>query len=132
MRAALESNFEAVQLSKKMTDIASVTLRAAEDRSRITHMSVYLVLATTPFIIALQYFTSEQPLFRFERNPQTFFLSIVILMPLLFIFALTLYGFDKYKWALFWKIYAALGGRKWQPRKDLLGISANSGRPISK
>lgn len=84
-------------------------------------MSVYLVLATTPFIIALQYFTSERNIFPFERNMQTFFMSVLMLMPLLLVFAFTLYGFDAYKWTLFWKVYAMLGGKKRQPRKHLSG-----------
>lgn len=120
-REALESNFVAVKLNKRTTDIAAVTLRAAADTSRITHMSVYLVIATSPFIIALQYFTSEQPLFSFERSPRTFFISVTVLIPLLFICALGLYGFDRYKWTLVWKIYAILGGKKRQPRKHLSG-----------
>lgn len=120
-RKALESNFEALSLSKRMTDIAAVTFKAAEDTSRITHMSVYLVLVTVPFIIVLLYFTSEQKLFPFERNVRTFFTSVILLTPLLFLCALTLYGFDTYKWTLIWKIYAALGGKKRQSKKHLSG-----------
>lgn len=122
----MQSNFVAIELSKRTTDIAAVTFRAAEDTSRITHMSVYLVLATTPFIIALQYFTSEQPLFPFERNVRSFFVSILVLIPLLFVCALILYVFDTYKRTMFWKIYAALGGKKRRPRKHLSGKSITS------
>lgn len=114
-----------------MTDIATVAYKAAEESHRITHMSVYLVLATTPVIIALQYFTSEHPLFPFERNARTFFLSILILMPLLFICALVLYGFETYKGSLFWKMYTVLGGRQRQPRKQLSGESITSSRSFS-
>lgn len=120
----MESSFKAVKLSKRATDIAAVTFKAAADTSHINHMSVYLVLATTPFIIALQYFTSDKPLFPFERNIRTFIYSILILIPLLFVCALALYGFDKYKWELIWKLYAALGRKRRKPQKNLSGKTA--------
>jgi hypothetical protein len=111
----------AIEINKETTKIASVTLKAAEETSRITRVSVYLVLATTPFIITLQYFTSDRKLFPFERNARTFFVSVLVLMPVLFILALMLYGFDTYKARIFRKMYAGMGGRKKLPQSTFAG-----------
>ncbi|KAF2831926.1 hypothetical protein CC86DRAFT_280925, partial [Ophiobolus disseminans] len=120
-RRALDLNVETSQLSKRTTDLAATSLEAVKETSRITRISVYLVLTTTPFIIALQYFTSERKLFAFERNPRTFFLSICILMSSFFVLALSLYGVDTYKWILFRKIYEKMGGKERPPQQRIAG-----------
>jgi hypothetical protein len=127
-RRALVLNTETSQLSKRATDLAATSqelavtsLKAAKETSQITRISVYLVLVTSPFIIALQYFTSESKLFPFDRTPRTFFLSTGVLMLLLFSFALALYGVDAYKSVLFWKVYGKMSGQRDRPRRRMIG-----------
>jgi hypothetical protein len=111
-RRALDLNLETSKLSKRTTEIAAVSLKAAEETSRVSRVSIYLVLATTPFIIALQYFTSERNLFAFERNPRNFFTSIGILMPLLLVLAYIFYSVDTYCLILFWKVFEKMSGKR--------------------
>jgi hypothetical protein len=101
-----------MELNRETTKIAGVALKATIETSRIARMSIYLVLATTPFIITLQYFTSDSKLFSFERNVRTFCVSVGILMPALLGLTLMLYGFDIYKEWIFWKVYEGMGGKK--------------------
>jgi hypothetical protein len=111
-RKSLDHNLTAIDLNRVTTGIAVVALQTAEETSRIARVSVYLVLATTPFIITLQYFTSDSKLFSFDRNVRTFFVSIGILMPALLGLALMLYSFDIYKGKVFRKVYEGMGGKR--------------------
>jgi hypothetical protein len=78
-------------------------------------------LIYTPFIIALQYFTSDQQLFGFDRNPRTFAMSIGVLIPVLLALATLLYILDTIKGIIFWKFVQIFGWKK--PRNIVNGES---------
>ncbi|KAF1845931.1 uncharacterized protein K460DRAFT_430894 [Cucurbitaria berberidis CBS 394.84] len=67
------------KLSKRTTAIALVSQKAAEETSRTTRVNVQIILTTTPFAIALQYFCSEQNLFAINRTPKTFLICLFVL-----------------------------------------------------
>ncbi|OAL49237.1 hypothetical protein IQ07DRAFT_588578 [Pyrenochaeta sp. DS3sAY3a] len=60
---------------------------AAENTTLITRLNVVVILITTPFILALQYFGTEKPIFtKFDRSPKNFFIALCVLgsaLPLL-------------------------------------------------
>ncbi|CAO2649059.1 Nn.00g100080.m01.CDS01 [Neocucurbitaria sp. VM-36] len=76
----LELNLQINRLSKRTTTIASESQKAAEETSRTTLYNVQLLLTTTPFVIALTYFCSEQNLFSINRTPTTFWICFFVLL----------------------------------------------------
>ena len=121
----MDLNLETSRLSRITTELAANSLKTAEKTSRITRISVYLFVATSPFIIALQYFTSgqaqDQRIFNLDQTPRTFFLSIGALMFLLLLFTFTLYILDLYKSRLFWIVYGKMSGSKRLRKKVVTG-----------
>lgn len=55
-------------------------VRMVKDTSRITRNNILVFWLTTPFVIALQYFGADRPIFpSFEQNPKNFILSLIVL-----------------------------------------------------
>ncbi|KAH7355833.1 hypothetical protein BKA66DRAFT_539696 [Pyrenochaeta sp. MPI-SDFR-AT-0127] len=73
-------NIRNVRLSRKTTKIAMESQRAAEETCRTTRTNVQLLLTTTPFAFALQYFCGERNVFSIERTPKTFTICLLILL----------------------------------------------------
>ncbi|XPS79207.1 hypothetical protein M3J07_011210 [Ascochyta lentis] len=94
-RRSTESNKQVIELTENNAETAARTQRIAEDTNRATRVSVQLLLVTTAFVIALQYFCSERALFAFERNVRTFWISIGVLIPSLLILTLALHVLDR-------------------------------------
>ncbi|KAF2831927.1 hypothetical protein CC86DRAFT_280201, partial [Ophiobolus disseminans] len=67
-------------LNRRSTEAACENQKAAQETSQTTRVSVEILLFTTPFAIALQYFGAERAIFSFNRNPRSFFICIVILL----------------------------------------------------
>jgi hypothetical protein len=64
--------------------------------------AVQIILFTTPFILALQYFGSERDIFSFDRNMKNFIFCVLVLMAALRLFVVALNAPSQLKNILFW------------------------------
>ncbi|XP_014561612.1 hypothetical protein COCVIDRAFT_33601 [Bipolaris victoriae FI3] len=83
-------NKEIHKLNERSTEAACANQAEAIKTSRSTRVNVELLLLTTPLGMVLQYFSSEQEILFFKRNPKTFVLATLVLMLLLRLLALAL------------------------------------------
>jgi hypothetical protein len=63
--------------------------------------AVQIILFTTPFILALQYFGSERDIFSFDRNMKNFVFCVLVLMAALRLFVIALNAPSQLKNMLF-------------------------------
>ncbi|KAH6642104.1 hypothetical protein C7974DRAFT_95377 [Boeremia exigua] len=83
-----------VQATENAARSAARSSAAAEETSRTTRVNIQLFMITASIVIALQYFCSDRALFSFERNTQTFFISIAVLIPSLLLLTYLLRAID--------------------------------------
>ncbi|KAI1556727.1 hypothetical protein PtrSN002B_001891 [Pyrenophora tritici-repentis] len=74
-----ELNFRTTELAGKTTQIALRSQQIAEETNRTTRTNVQLLMITTPFAFALQYFCGDSNFFSIERTPKAFVISLVVL-----------------------------------------------------
>ncbi|KAH6612474.1 hypothetical protein C7974DRAFT_418420 [Boeremia exigua] len=78
-----------------VAESAAKSEKFAEEMSRFTRLNVQLLMVTTAVVIALQYFCSERALFKFERSPRMFWVSICVLVPSLLLLTYILHAVDQ-------------------------------------
>ncbi|KAF2630856.1 hypothetical protein BU25DRAFT_408133 [Macroventuria anomochaeta] len=87
----------ATKLNRKTTIIAKESQKAAVKTHNISQISFEVLLFTTPFILALQYFGAEREIFSFDRNTKNFICCVIVLMLILRLFIWALEPFSTMK-----------------------------------